>query len=61
MSSNKKLTPEEHYKALIEMKEMWENAGGTWAGAVNKNKPKEVKRAFKKVCKDAEKVSKEQK
>ena len=34
---------------------MWENAGGTWAGAVNKNKPKEVKEAFKKVCKDAEK------
>ena len=40
MPKNNKLTPEEHYEALREMKEMWENAGGTWAGAVNKNKPK---------------------
>ena len=52
--SNKKLTPEEHYKALIEMKEMWESAGGTWVGAVDKNKPKEVKASFKKICKDIE-------
>ncbi len=52
--SNKKLTPEEYYETLNKMREMVESCGATWVGVVDKNKPKEVKAAFKKVCEDIE-------
>ena len=49
-----KLTKKEMIEELKKMKEIWENAGGTWAGVVSKKNPNQVKKAFKEICKQAE-------